>query len=182
VAATVVMGARRAAATGSAAEAAFDQLVRDSSGRLLRTARLLTGSHASAQDLVQTALVQTWTHWSSIRDPAAAEGYARQCLVRTSASWWRRRWTGEVPTEVLPDRGAAGSAAYDAVDTASAVGAALGTLDPRSRAVLVLRFFDDLSEADTAAALGISVGTVKSRTSRALARLRTLDLWEGLAP
>ena len=170
---------RRLTSSRRAREEEFDDLVRRSGDRLLRTAYLLTGSWPTAQDLVQTALVQTWTHWSAIREPGAAEAYVRTCMVRTSASWWRRRWTGEVPTEVLPDR-ALGDQATEDVATSQVVLAALGTLDARHRAVLVLRFFADLSEADTAAALGVSVGTVKSRTSRALARLRGLDgAWAG---
>jgi RNA polymerase sigma factor (sigma-70 family) len=80
----------------------------------------------------------------------------------------------------LPERASPHDAFAGAVDTSVAVLAALGRLDAKSRAVLVMRFFDDLSEADTAAALGISPGTVKSRTSRALARLREMDVWEGM--
>ena len=166
----------RAVPAVSAAERAFDAFARASGDRLLRSAYLLTGNHASAQDLVQSALTTTWTHWSSIREPTAAEAYARRCMVRTQASWWRRKGRGELPTAELPE---VGSAAED-VATSVAVVSALGLLDQRSRAVLVLRFFDDLSEADTAAALGISAGTVKSRTSRALAKLRDLDVWEEL--
>lgn len=166
----------RAAPSAAAAEVAFDAFARVSGDRLLRSAYLLTGNHATAQDLVQSALTTTWTHWSRLREPAAAEAYARRCMARTAASWWRRKWRGEVPTEQLPEVGAvAGDVA-----TSVAVLAALADLDVRSRAVLVLRFFDDLSEADTAAALGVSVGTVKSRTSRALAKLRGLDVWEEL--
>ena len=166
----------RAIPTVSTAERAFDDFARTSGPRLLRSAYLLTGNHATAQDLVQSALTTTWTHWSTIREPAAAEGYARRCMARTSASWWRRRWRGEVPTSELPE---GGSESAD-VATSVAVMSALGMLDHRARSVLVLRFFDDLSEADTAAALGISVGTVKSRTSRGLAKLRELDVWEEL--
>ncbi len=161
-------------------EAAFDAFARASGDRLLRTAYLLTGNWATAQDLVQSALTSTWTHWSRIREPAAAEAYARRCLARTSASWWRRKWTGEQPTSELPERASPHDAFAGAVDTSVAVLAALGRLDAKSRAVLVMRFFDDLSEADTATALGISPGTVKSRTSRALARLREMDVWEGM--
>lgn len=160
----------------SSSERAFDAFARASGDRLLRSAYLLTGNHATAQDLVQSALTTTWTHWSRLREPAATEAYARRCMARTSASWWRRKWRGEVPTGELPD---VGSASAD-VATSVAVLAALGQLDHRARSVLVLRFFDDLSEADTAHALGVSVGTVKSRTSRALAKLRELDVWEEL--
>ena len=166
----------RAVPSVSASERAFDTFARASGDRLLRSAYLLTGNHATAQDLVQSALTTTWTHWSRLREPAAAEAYARRCMARTSASWWRRKWRGEVSTGELPESGVAA----DDVATSVAVLSALSLLDHRARSVLVLRFFDDLSEADTAAALGISVGTVKSRTSRALVKLRELDVWEEL--
>jgi RNA polymerase sigma-70 factor (sigma-E family) len=179
--ATVAEPARDAVPGGRGpAEEAFDALVRDSSRRLLRTGYLLTGSWTTAQDLVQTALMQTWTHWDRIRDPAAAEAYARTCMARTSASWWRRRWTGEHPTEVLPE--SADAASHESLDTAQVVIAALRHLDSRSRTVLVLRYVEDRSEAEVAELLGVSVGTVKSRASRALAKLRELDLWEGVRP
>jgi RNA polymerase sigma factor (sigma-70 family) len=101
-------------------------------------------------------------------------------MARLATSWWRRRWRGEVPTERLPEP--AGRSPYDDVDVATAVNAALATLTARQRAVVVLRYFDDLTEADTAAALGCPVGTVKSTHAAALARLRDLDCWHGLVP
>ncbi len=95
-------------------------------------------------------------------------------MVTTYTDWWRRRWNGESPTEVLPDAPAGDEA--DRVDVRRDVLAALATLPRGQRAVLVLRYFDDLSEAQTAAALGVSVGTVKSQASRALAALRSSPL------
>jgi RNA polymerase sigma-70 factor (sigma-E family) len=160
------------------AEADFDRLVRECSRRLLRSGYLLTGSWASAQDLLQTALVQTWTHWDRIREPAAAEAYVRTCMARTASSWWRRRWTGERPTEVLPE--SAGVEPYDAVVLSQVLVEALRRLDSRSRTVLVLRYVEDRSEAEVAQLLGISAGTVKSRASRAAAKLRELDIWDGV--
>lgn len=160
-------------------EAAFDALVRDANRRLLRSGYLLTGSWSTAQDLVQTALMQTWTHWDRIRDPAAAEAYCRTCMVRTSASWWRRKWTGEHPTEELPERPTQGSD-YDDIDVSRVVVEALRRLDARSRAVLVLRYVEDRPEQEVAELLGVSVGTVKSRASRAIAKLREMELWEGV--
>jgi RNA polymerase sigma-70 factor, ECF subfamily len=148
----------------------FDAWVSAAAPRLHRTAYLLVGDWASAQDLVQQACASTWSRWSSVEAPDA---YARGVMARTASSWWRRRWHGETPTAELPD---GGSDPWDEVDRREVVGRALRALPPKQRAVVVLRFFDDLSEADTAAALGVPVGTVKSTTSRALAALRTGEL------
>ena len=161
-------------------EAAFRALVATRGDSLARTAYLLTGDWARAEDLVQSALATTWSHWRSLRDPAAAEAYARRCMARLATSWWRRRWRGEVPTAELPE--AAGRSPYDDVDVATTVTAALATLSARQRAVVVLRYYDDLTETDTAAALGCAVGTVKSAHAAALARLRALDCWDGVIP
>lgn len=151
-------------------DAEFTDLVHASWPRLYRTAYLLVGEHALAEDLVQTALAKTYGSWSQVRSLDAAPAYARTVLVNTATSWFRRRsWRNEHPTEQLPDRG------YDA-DPAErpAMVAALAQLPPRQRAVIVLRYYDDLGVAETAAALGCSVGTVKSQTSDALAKLRLL--------
>ena len=152
----------------------FVLLVRTRSDALVRTARLLTGSWQTAEDLVQTALLRTWQHWDRLADPAAAEAYTRQIMVRLSSTWWRRRWHGELPMQTMPD-------ATDHTDLAQAVGlqadlaAALAKLPPRQRATIVLRFYADLTEPQTAAALGCSVGTVKSNAARGLAKLRELS-------
>jgi len=152
----------------------FVMLVRTRSDALVRTARLLTGNWDTAEDLVQVALLRTWQRWDHLSDPAAAEAYARQVMVRLSATWWRRRWHGEVPTEFMPDTG-------DHVDVAHAIGLrtdlalALARLPRRQRAAVVLRFYEDLSEQQTAAVLGCSVGTVKSNAARGLAKLRQLS-------
>lgn len=159
-------------------EAAFRTLVATRGDALARTAYLLTGDWGRAEDLVQTALVTTWTHWPSLREPRAAEAYARRCMARTNASWWRRRWTGEVPTGTLPDT--ATTDPHEAVDVAVPVLRALGTLTKRQRAAVVLRYFDDLPEAAVAEALGCSVGTVKSTVARALELLRAQDVWDGV--
>lgn len=159
-------------------EQAFRDLADSRGDALVRTAYLLTGDWAKAEDLVQSALATTWAHWRSLRSPDAAEAYTRTCMARLATSWWRRKWRGEVPTAELPERAA--PATYDAVDVAHVVSAALATLTARQRAALVLRYFDDLSEADTAEALGCAVGTVKSTTAAALARLRALDCWDGI--
>jgi RNA polymerase sigma-70 factor (sigma-E family) len=148
--------------------AAFAEFVGTRSQSLLRTAYLLTHDWAAAEDLLQTALTKAWFAWGRIDgDP---EPYVRKIVVTTYASWWRRRWNGEVPTEQLPHRSAADRTAQ--VDDRDALWHALGRLPKRQRAVVVLRFYEDLTEAQTAEALGIAVGTVKSQTSRALAALR----------
>lgn len=146
----------------------FDEFVAARSGRLLRTSYLLTRDHGLAEDLLQTALTKAWFAWSRIDgDP---EAYVRKVIVNTYASWWRRKWRGEHPTDELPEGqgvdhadGSAGS--HDLWE-------ALGRLPRRQRAVVVLRYFEDLTEAETARLLECSVGTVKSQTSKALAKLR----------
>lgn len=133
---------------------------------LARSAYLLTGDRGLAEDAVQSALVATLRIWDRIDTPDA---YVRTVLVRLIGRSARRRWRGELPSARLVelDEGAE-------VDLAAVVDlrAALARLPLAQRAVLVLRFFDDLSEKQTADVLGCTVGTVKSRTSRALAALR----------
>lgn len=151
-------------------EQSFDELVEACSPRLLRTAWLLTGDPQLAEDLLQTALTTTYLRWRSLRDTGAAEAYVRKVMASTASRWWRRKWHGERPSDVLPER--AGDDPYDAVDDRQGLRRALAALPARQRACVVLRFYDDLSEAQVADALDCSVGTVKSSTSRALVRLR----------
>jgi RNA polymerase sigma-70 factor (sigma-E family) len=156
--------------------AGFDDFVVMRSPRLLRTAYLLTHDWALAEDLVQTALARAWEAWHRIDgDP---EPYVRRIIVNSYASWWRRRWTGELPTEVLPEQVHTADP-HRGVDERDRLWRAVRQLPRRQRAVLVLRYFEDMSEAEIADALGCSLGTVKSKASRALAKLR-LD--ENLAP
>lgn len=150
----------------------FREFVATRSRALLRTAWLLTGDWALAQDLVQTALAKSWPAWGRIQRSDEPEVYVRKVLVTTYATWWRRRWRGEAPHEVLPERSATADA-FDEADRRAVVASALAGLTRGQRAVIVLRYFDDLTEAQTAAALGCSVGTVKSQHARALAVLRT---------
>ena len=148
----------------------FDAMV-DTHGRaLLRTAFLLTGDPHLAHDLLQTALVKTWSRWPGIRDEESGPAYVRAVMTTTNVAWWRRRWRGEVPTHALPEHAVAD--AYDGVHQRDEIGRALAGLTPRQRATVVLRFYEDLPEAEVARILGCSVGTVKSTTSRALATLR----------
>jgi RNA polymerase sigma-70 factor (sigma-E family) len=141
---------------------------------LLRTAYLLTGNRHDAEDLVQTAFAKLYLSWDKVRDQGSMDGYVRRILVNEHSSLWRRAWKRrehsaaaetlhrhEPPHHDLPDDGSS-AALWDVVQT----------LPRRARAVVVLRYYEELSEAETAAVLGISVGTVKSQTSRALATLR----------
>ena len=152
------------------ASATFDEFVAARSRALLRTAYLLTHDHALAEDLLQTSLAKAWFAWWRI--DGEPEPYVRRILVNTYASWWRRRWRAETPTESLPDSQAHGPDPTAQVDDRDELWQALGRLPRRQQAVIVLRYFEDLTEAQTADALGVSTGTVKSQTSKALARLR----------
>jgi RNA polymerase sigma-70 factor (sigma-E family) len=133
---------------------------------LLRTAYLLTGQAQDAEDLVQTTLIKVVPQWRRIRDDP--EPYVRRVLVNENVSRWRRRRWREQTTDVLPD------VLLHEPDGAEliAVRDALRSLAPRQRAVLVLRYYEGLSEAEIAATLGIAPGTVKSQARDGLARLR----------
>ena len=146
----------------------FEEFVLTRRGALLRTAYLLTGDHHDAEDLVQTALIKVVPKWARIQD--RPEPYVRQVLARESVNRWRRRRWREVTTDAVPDT-VPDTGQPDRSDQVS-LREDLRRLSPRQRAVLVLRYFDDLTEAETAAALGISVGTVKSHAREALAGLR----------
>ena len=141
--------------------------------RLLRVAYLLVQDWASAEDLTQAALVKAWLAWPRVDGDPEAD--VRKIIVTTYVSWGRRRWRrSEAPTDQLPERSGRDSE-MDQVDDRDAVWRALGRLPAGQRAVVVLRFFEDLTEAQVAGILGCSVGTVKSQTSRALAKLRVDD-------
>jgi RNA polymerase sigma-70 factor (sigma-E family) len=148
-------------------EASFTRWASDRQLALLRTAVLLTGDHHRAEDLVQDALAKVAARWSRLRGEHP-EAYARQVIVRTNISWWRKQ-RREVLAEVDP-----GSVpgAESAVDRRLLLDHALARLTPRQRSAVVLRYYEDLSERETADALGVSVGTVKSTTHDALRRMR----------
>lgn len=146
----------------------FVELVTARWPALYRTAYLLVRDHGHAEDLVQTALTKTYVSWGRVRDVRAAESYARTVLVNTATSWFRRRSWTERPVAELPERADMASEEHDDVL------AAVAGLAPRQRAVIVLRFYEDLSVADTARALGCTEGTVKSQTHDALAQLRAV--------
>lgn len=149
----------------------FAEFVATRTFALQATAWLLTGDQGRAEDLVQEALARAWQAWPRIRAADLAEPYVRKVMVNLNVSWWRRRWRAESPQAVLPE--ALGPDSCGQVDVRDAVARALAVLPARQRAVLVLRYFEDWTEAQTAAALGCSVGTVKSQAHRAIARLRT---------
>lgn len=158
----------------------FDDFVATHSTGLVRTAYLLTHDRGLAEDLVQTSLAKAWFAWGRIEGQPHA--YVRRVMVNTYASWWRRKWNGEVATETLPEavgrRGAGASTGAGhgpgtaEVEARTDLWAALARLPRRQRAVVVLRYYEDLSEVETAEIMQCSVGTVKSQASKALAKLR----------
>ncbi|PKH43868.1 SigE family RNA polymerase sigma factor [Nocardioides alpinus] len=137
---------------------------------LYRTAYLLAGDHAAAEDLLQNAFAKLYLSWDRIRDRGALDGWVRRVIVNEHNSLWRRAWKRrEHSTDTLPESGT-----HDTYDDGrgGALWSYVQTLPPRQRSVVVLRYYEELTEAETADLLGISVGTVKSQTSRALAGLR----------
>jgi RNA polymerase sigma-70 factor (sigma-E family) len=155
--------------TSASSEERFDAFVAARGDALWRSAWLLTGDRQLAEDLVQTALAKTWPKWSGIADEGRFEAYLRRTLFTTYVAWWRRKWNGERPTEHPPER----SAQPGDPDRSHDLMVALAALPRMQRAVVVCRWFEDLSEAQTAERLGISTGTVKSHGSRAMASLRS---------
>ena len=156
---------------GARHDAAFEAFVAARSNDLLRTAALLTRDRGHAEDLLQTALVKAYRHWGRI-DGEDPYPYVRKILVTTAAGWRRLRATQEIVS--LPAHDAATPDQTDAFAERERMAAALATLPPRMRAVLVLRYTEDLSEAATAETLGCSINTVRSQTVRGLARLRAV--------
>ena len=152
----------------------FSAFVRSRSSDLQRMAWLLTGDWSTAQDLVQSSLAKTWQRWRSIRRRDAPEAYVRRVMMTTFLGWRRRRWAGEVALGWLPEHADVSDVAAD-VAQHEAVVKALRRLPKQQRAVVVLRYFADLSEQATADTLRCGVGTVKSQTARALAALRSND-------
>lgn len=148
----------------------FRDYVRTRRRALLRTAYVLTGNLADAEDLVQSALAKTYLAWDRIADRGALDGYVRRAIVNTHISWWRRRRLQEYPTDELPDRAVADHAINS--DLQETLRQAVDRLPPRMRAAIMLRYYDDMTEAEVAEALGVSLGTVKSTVARAVAKLR----------
>jgi RNA polymerase sigma-70 factor (ECF subfamily) len=147
----------------------YDEFLAARGPALLRTAYLICGDRHQAEDLFQNAMARLLVHWSRVAsgDP---EAYVRRILINSTINWWQRLRARETSVEVVPERAGADFAAQQA--DRDEMWRALAALAPRQRAVLVLRYYEDLTEAQTATLLGCSVGTVKSQHAKALAALR----------
>jgi RNA polymerase sigma-70 factor (sigma-E family) len=151
----------------------YVEFVRARASALLRTACLLTaGDRHAAEDLVQTALMQAFVKRRRIREPNATEAYVRKILVRTATRRLGDRWRKVDLVEESPEQAVSGTSGI--VTDRLTILSSLRALPVRQRAVVVLRYYDDLSEAQIAAVLGCSRGAVKSHSSRALKTLRKL--------
>jgi len=146
----------------------FAEFASAASPRLRRMAFLMCGNWHTAEDLTQTALAKVFASWPRVRRQEAVHAYTTRTLVNTYLADRRLRRNREVLTDRLPDRPAGGPAPEDRIVVLDA----LATLPPRSRAVVILRYWADLNVEQAAAVLGCSPGTVKSQTARALSRLR----------
>lgn len=170
------MSRRSRAGNAPAPPPGFTEFVMGRSASLFRTAVLLTRDPHSAQDLVQTALTKVWRSWDRIQ--GEPDAYTRRVILNQFLTDRSRRWTGEHPTEALPDQPVHDRLGQTPQDPARVVtdretlAEAVSALPPRQRAVVVLRYFHDLTEAQIAEEMGTSTGTVKSQHSKALATLR----------
>jgi RNA polymerase sigma-70 factor (sigma-E family) len=154
------------------AEREFREYVAARQAALFRTALLLTGHREDAEDLLQTAFAKLATRWTRVREADSPDAYVRKILYHQQVSLWRRmRHRREHPTTTVPELDPVADPAGDSVLRLS-LAQALRQLTAKQRAVIVLRFYEDLPEAEVAAILGCSVGTVRSQTHRTLARLR----------
>lgn len=152
-------------------DAEFHEFVVSRGRALLHAAYLLTGNLADAEDLLQSALAKTYQAWNRIEDRKALDGYVRRAMVNTHISWWRRRKVDEYPTDDIPDQPVADTSASSEIH--ESLRRAIDRLPQRMRAAVVLRYFEDMTEAEVADVLGVSQGTVKSTVSRAVAKLRS---------
>jgi RNA polymerase sigma-70 factor (sigma-E family) len=153
-------------------DADFSEYMAARQPSLLRTAYLLTGDRHTAEDLVQTALAKLYLSWDRVNRQESIDGYVRRILVNEHNSLWRRPWKKrETTTSELPEQPAAPATPSRGHD--ADLWEFVQSLPRKQRAAVVLRFYEELSEAETAAVLGVSVGTVKSQTSRALASMRS---------
>jgi RNA polymerase sigma-70 factor (sigma-E family) len=173
--ARLVMSQGERPVAASPGDASFEDFVAGSSAHLFTLARLLTGGHrAEAEDLLQSAYERTYRHWKRVARREDPERYVRQALINASVDRWRRlRRRPEEPMRFPGGEPPVADRAAEIADRDLLL-RGLAALPVRQRAVLVLRYFEDLTEAQAAAALGCSVGTVKSQAARALARLRQL--------
>jgi RNA polymerase sigma-70 factor (sigma-E family) len=149
----------------------FAEFVSARSTALHRAAYLMVGEVSLAQDLVQEALTKTYVAWPRLRDKGNAEAYTRKAITTTAISWFRRKaWSQEISSDAPPEGGSQGHA--DSVTQSAWLWTALQELPVRQRAAIVLRYYEDLTEAQTADAMGCAVGTVKSQVSAGLSKLR----------
>ncbi len=154
-------------------DADFASFVVARQGSLLRTAYLLTGDQQSAEDLVQTALAKLYLSLGRLRDTDHMDAYVRRILINEHISWWRRAWRRRETVANLDDfQPADASRPIEDMVERTALWPVVLALPPRQCVAIVLRFYEDLSEAQTAELMRCSVGTVKSQTSRGLAALR----------
>ncbi|RYU15683.1 SigE family RNA polymerase sigma factor [Nocardioides iriomotensis] len=166
------VGARVKAQAQHEKDAEFEAYMAARQPSLLRTAYLISGDRHTAEDLVQTALAKLYLSWDKVHDRQMIDGYVRRIIVNEHNSLWRRAWKKrELATDTLPDH----QTVTDRHDDGQrdALWEFVQTLPRKQRAVIVLRYYEDLSEAEIAETLGISVGTVKSQASRALAAMRS---------
>jgi RNA polymerase sigma-70 factor (sigma-E family) len=154
-------------------EESFDTFVRTRGGHFLRVAVLLTGSVTEAEDLLQASLTQLYRAWPRLGgSESAPNAYLRKILVNTRRSWWRTKWRGELPVAAVPERPDPVADLAESYALGALVRAAMAELPRQQRAVLVLRYIEDLPVASVADLLGVSVGTVKSQAHRGLRALR----------
>lgn len=149
----------------------FTAFVRSRGEHHLRVATLLTGDRNAAEDLVQEGLLKLYRAWPRLDTSADPDAYLQRIIVNTRRSWWQRRWRQETPAAEIPE-GLAGEDAADRHATGALVRQALSRLPRQQRAVLVLRYCEDLPEAQVAGLLGCSAGTVKTHAHRGLRALR----------
>ena len=164
------LGVRPMGRAAAERDAEFSAYLAARQPSLLRTAYLLTGDRHQAEDLVQTAFAKLYLAWDKVQQRDSLDGYVRRILVNEHNSLWRRGWKKrEHPSDVMPEQHY-----HDAYDDGrgAALWEVVQTLPKKARAVVVLRYYEQLSEAETAEVLGVSVGTVKSQTNRSLALLR----------
>jgi RNA polymerase sigma-70 factor (sigma-E family) len=154
----------------------FDEFVRSRSTSLLRAAYLLTGDQHLAEDLVQSALARTHRSWKTLHRSGNAEAYTRKVMYHLQVSWWRRGKVAESMPGEMPEPRSSGTSGdvADGLAVRLTLRQALARLTPKQRAVLVLRFYEDRSEAEAAAILELNIGTIKSQTVKALNRLRVV--------
>lgn len=149
----------------------FSRYVSERGPALLRMARSLTNNHADAEDLLQAALVKTFLAWGRIANPRARDGYVRRAMVNTQISEWRRKHLDVFPTDEIPEQRVDDPTWRS--DLADVVGRSIERLPGRQRTTVVLRYYDDLTEAQIAERMGVTIGTVKSTLSRAVEKLRS---------